>query len=54
MSTDKFNPLHSFINSDAYPAPCQNGVGVTGFAQPTEQESQRGEVYSSSNLPGGK
>jgi len=42
------------INKDPYPAPCVNGTGEAGFEQPTEQESVRGESYSSTNLPGGK
>jgi hypothetical protein len=53
MTTAKFDPLQSAVNSDPYPGPCHNGVGVTGWPQPTEQESQRGEVYSATNLPGG-
>lgn len=51
MQTDKFN-LDAFNNPDSYPAPCVNGVGVTGWEQPTVQESQRGETYSADNLPG--
>lgn len=43
-----------FINKNPYPGPCVNGAGVAGFEQPTEQESVRGEQYSSGNLPGGK
>jgi phospholipid/cholesterol/gamma-HCH transport system substrate-binding protein len=42
------------INKDPYPAQCVNGTGEAGFEQPTEQESVRGESYSSTNLPGGK
>jgi len=53
LQTSNFHPLGPFVNSNPYPAPCQNGVGVTGWAQPTEQESQKGEVYSARNLPGG-
>ncbi|MCW3064670.1 MAG: Long-chain-fatty-acid--CoA ligase [Solirubrobacterales bacterium] len=52
MQSQKVHPLANFVNSNPYPAPCKDGVGVTGWAQPTEQESQRGLVYSKSNLPG--
>jgi ABC-type transporter Mla subunit MlaD len=53
LQTKKFHPFEPFVNSNPYPAPCQNGVGSAGWAQPTEQESQKAEVYSGHNLPGG-
>jgi virulence factor Mce-like protein len=41
-----------FVNAAPYPPPCVNGVGVTGFPQPTESESIKGETYSATNPPG--
>jgi hypothetical protein len=41
-----------FINHAPYPQPCVNGVGVTGFPQPTVDESIKGLTYSATTLPG--
>jgi ABC-type transporter Mla subunit MlaD len=50
--TAQFQPLKNLVKSESYPAPCENGVGVTGWEQPTVAESQRAEKYSATNLPG--
>lgn len=52
MQTSGFRPLKGILHQDAYPEPCKDGVGVTGWEQPTVAESQRDETYSASNLPG--